>query len=119
MHPVVKLLTSKYHTRNPFELAQCLGFLVIPVPLVSIRGFYQHIKRNNIIYLDNSLNEATSKFVCAHEIAHALLHKDINRIFMDTRTLSVTSKYEMQADRFAVDLIYSDEDFMEYRDCTI
>ncbi len=119
MNPVVKKLTSKYHTHNPYEIAQCLGFIIIYAPLVGIRGFYQHIKRNHIIYLDDSLDEATSRFVCGHELGHALLHKSMNRIFMDTRTLSVSSKYETQANQFAVDLIYSDEDLLEYQDCTI
>jgi Zn-dependent peptidase ImmA (M78 family) len=119
MNPDVNKLTSKYRTRNPIEIAQCLGFIIIHTSLVGVRGFYQHIQRNHIVYLDDSLDEPNEKFVCAHEIGHAILHKDINRIFMDTRTLSVSSKYEAQANRFAIDLLYSDEDMKEYEGYTI
>ena len=30
----------------------------------------------------------------------------------------VTSRYEIEADHFAVELIYSDDDLCEYTDCT-
>lgn len=107
-------LVQRYHTRDPFRIADELGYTIIYTPLVGVRGFYQYIKRCHIIYLDNSLEEPVACFVCAHELGHSFLHRDYNRIFMDTRTFMVTSLYETEADHFAADLIYDDYDLQDY-----
>ena len=110
-------LAKWYGTRNPFEIAEDLGYIVVRVPLSGIRGFHQYIHRCHIIYIGDELSESDARFVCAHELGHALLHKGYNRIFMDTNTFFVTNRYEIEADRFAVDLLFSDNelrDFLEH-----
>ena len=103
-------LVRKFGTRDPFRISAELGYTIIYTPLVGVRGFYQYLKRCHIIYLDPELDDATARFVCAHELGHSLLHRGLNRIFMDTRTLMVSSRYETEADRFAADLLYDDYD---------
>lgn len=83
------------------------------VPLVGVRGFHQRIKRRHIIYLSDELNERDARFVCAHELAHAILHKGFNRIFLDSETLFITSKYEIEADRWAAELLLPPEELEE------
>ena len=107
-------LVEKFGTRNPFEIAEQLGYTIIYTPLVGVRGFYQYLKRCHIIYLDSELDNNTARFVCAHELGHSLMHRGLNRIFMDTHTLLVAGRYETEANRFAVDLIFSDEDLQPY-----
>lgn len=107
-------LVQKYGTRDPFKIADALGYTIIYTPLVGVRGFYQYIKRCHIIYVDNSLEDNVAGFVCAHELGHSFLHQGYNRIFMDTRTFMVTSRYETEADHFAADLIYDDYDLQDY-----
>lgn len=102
-------LVRQHETRDPFRIAAELGYVVIRTPLVGIRGFYQYVKRCHLIYLDDSLSEQDAAFVCAHELGHSFMHRGLNRIFMDTRTLLVTSRYETEADRFAADLLFPDE----------
>lgn len=109
-------LVQKYGTRDPFKIADALGYTIIYTPLVGVRGFYQYIKRCHIIYVDNSLEDNVAGFVCAHELGHSFLHQGYNRIFMDTRTFMVTSRYETEADHFAADLIYDDYDLQDYLD---
>jgi len=106
-------LANKYQTRNPFKLCDELDYLVLHVPLVKIRGFYQYVKRCHIIYINNNLDEREAAFVCAHEIGHSLLHKGINHFFMDKHTHFVTSRYEIEANKFAVDLLFDDYDLQE------
>ena len=106
-------LARKHGTRDPFQIANSLGYTIIYTPLVGVRGFYQYLKRCHIIYLDSSLDDNTARFVCAHELGHSLLHRGCNRIFMDTRTFVITSRYETEANRFAVDLIYDDDDLQD------
>ena len=112
-------LAQRFDTRNPFDIAEALGYTILYTPLVGVRGFYQYIKRCHIIYLDDALEESEARFVCAHELGHSLLHKGYNRIFMDTITHLVSSRYEHEADRFAVELLFSDDDFRELMDLPI
>lgn len=107
-------LVDKHGTRNPFRIAEELGYTIIYTPLVGVRGFYQYLKRCHIIYLDSELDEATARFVCGHELGHSLMHQGLNRIFMDTRTFIVTGRYETEANQFSVDLIYSDEELQPF-----
>lgn len=117
----IKALASKLAqcqgTRNPFKIAANLGYIIIDTPLEGIRGYYQYLHRCHIIYLDNKLDEGARRWVCAHELGHSLLHKECNRIFMDTRTRMVTSRYEKEADCFAVDLLFGDDDLQELLAC--
>lgn len=102
-------LVRKYGTRNPFEIIKNLNAIVVFYPLEGIKGFYQYFQRNNIIYIDEQLPDHEKIFVCAHELGHMFLHKKANAIFMDSRTQLTTSKYENEADRFAVDLLIPDD----------
>lgn len=107
-------LVRKFQTRDPFRLADALGYVVIRTPLQGIRGFYQHVQRCCVIYIDSALEELDARFVCAHEIGHAIMHRGYNRIFMDSHTYFPTNKYEIEANRFAVDFLYDDEDLQDF-----
>ena len=107
-------LAVKHGTRDPFQIAYALGFLVIRAPMTGLRGFYQYIKRCHIIYINDALDEVQARLVCAHELGHYFLHRGMNRMFMNRATLAVTGKYEKEAHRFAVDLLYSDDDLLPY-----
>lgn len=106
---LVKKLIRKYGTNNPFELCEYLDFIVVKAPLSGIRGCCQRKQKNTIIYIDSRLPEYVQLFVCAHELYHALCHKDLNRLYMDTYTLMVSSKYEIASNQFAVCLLYPDD----------
>lgn len=113
-------IIKRHRTNNPFEICDNLNYLILYVPLIGVRGFYQFYDNRNIIYIDCNLPDQVKKFVCAHELGHSLMHKDINAIFLDTRTYLKTSIYERQANQFAINLLYPhDKDFDEYRDYTI
>lgn len=111
-------LVRKYNTRNPFEIISNLNVIVVFYPLHGVKGFYQYFQRNNIIYIDETLSDNEKLFVCAHELGHMLLHKKANAIFMDSRTQLNTTKYELEADRFAMDLLLSDADIEEHLEFT-
>jgi len=117
---LVNKLINKYKTNNPFEICDALDYIVLQVSLIGVRGFYQYYDNSNIIYINLNLPEQVKKFVCAHELGHALMHKDVNAIYLDTRTFLKTSIYERQANIFAINLILPDDNFIEeYKNCTI
>lgn len=114
---IAESLVRKYKTRNPFRIADELGFIVIRTSLQGIRGFWHHTQRQHIIFIDENLPECAARFVCAHEIGHILLHRGYNRIYMDANTYFPVNRQEIEANRFAVDLLYDDEDlrfFLDY-----
>lgn len=106
-------LVKKHETKDPFQIARDLGYIVIYAPLMGIRGYHQYKWRSHIICISNDLDEPDARFVCAHELGHCLLHKEINRIFLDTRTHFVSSIFEKDADHFAVDLIFDDYELQD------
>lgn len=114
---VAESLVRKYGTHDPFRIIQELGYIVIRTPLQGIRGFWHHTQRQHIIFIDDRLPEPEARFVCAHELGHILLHRGYNRIYLDANTYFQTSRHEIEANRFAVDLLYTDDDlrfFLDY-----
>lgn len=113
------ILVRKHRSRNPLEIIQGLNVILVFMPLVGVRGFYQYFQRNNIIYIDENLPYHEQLLVCAHELGHMLLHKTANAIFMDSRTFLNGSRYEQEADLFAMHLLIGDDMLLEHSDCTI
>ena len=117
---LAKKIYRKYKTNDPFQICEESGHIVLFVPLTGVRGYYQHIIRNNIIYINESLPEHVQRFVCAHELGHSLMHRDSNAIYLDSRTFQVVGKYEKAANRFSAGLLYpEDEELLEYADCSL
>ena len=111
-------LARKYKSRDPFEIISNLNVILVFYPLHGVKGFYQYFQRNNMIYIDEMLSEQEKRFVCAHELGHMYLHKKANAIFLDSRTQLNTTKYEREADRFAIDLLVSDDIIETHMDYT-
>lgn len=55
------------------------------------------------------------RFVCAHELGHAVLHPGLNTPFMKANTLLSTDRIEREANTFAVELLMPDELIQEYQ----
>lgn len=92
---------EQYCTNNPFELCACLGIKVMRWPLEDMRGYFFQNDKGRIIVLNSTLGYEESRFVCAHEIGHYILHGGFNRVFLDSRTLMNAGRYEREADAFA------------------
>lgn len=107
---IVTKLVRRYNTRNPFLLANMLNFVVFNVPLNDLQGCYLYLKKHRVIYINSNIEDETiRKIILAHEIGHALLHTKVNCCFMRKSTLLNTSKYEIEANRFAAELLVSDK----------
>ena len=107
-------IAKRHNTRDPFQIANDLGFITVYAPLMEVRGFQQRILRRNLIYINSDLDEIQQRLVCAHELGHYFLHRGTNRIFMDRNTDFVSQKIENEAHKFSVDLIYSDDTLKEF-----
>mgnify|MGYP000943463876 CR=1 FL=1 len=111
---IVESICRKFQTRNPFEIAGYLNIEVLFEQLGSIKGYYNKAFRQKMIHLNQDLEYEDSKRTCAHELGHVVLHPESNTPFLRADTLFPIGKYEREADYFAVDLLYSDDDMEEY-----
>lgn len=110
----VEDLYRRYKTRNPFTLAEILNIYIVYWDLPEdINGFYQYEKRNRIIFINSNLKLEEQLVVCAHELAHALFHKNVNTPFMRQNTFLSVNKIEIEANTFAANLLISDESLQD------
>lgn len=115
----VKQLKKKYGTNNPFELASYLGISIFFEELGNINGYYNKQLRMKQIHINHNLPKRTQKYACAHELGHALLHPNSNTPFLKNHTGFSINRLEIEADKFAMELLISDDDLREHRDFSI
>lgn len=116
----VSIIKRKANTGDVFELIDYFNINVIETDLgSSTLGMYRYIKRNKFIFLNNDLEHYQKKFVLAHELGHAILHSDLNCFFLEKKTLYLKNKFEIEANKFAVELLVSDDDLKELEGYTI
>ena len=80
----------------------------------SLKGYYTVIKRNRFIILNNNLDEYMKKLVCAHELGHDQLHKNIAQttsMFHEVK-LYGNNKLEYEANQFAAELLLPTNEFI-------
>lgn len=116
---LVSYYVNKYETRDPFKLAGYLNVEVQCGPLGSRAGCYMFLKNHKCIFLNDNLDEIEKKLVMAHELAHSILHRKENCYFIRNKTLLLTSKSEVEANKFASELLIPDEIILEHTDYTI
>lgn len=102
----VESLCRRHQCRDPFQLCREKNILVLYEPLGSVRGYYSYSYRSKVIHINEALGEAQQRFTCAHELGHAMLHPKANTPFLRANTLFSVSKLEIEANRFAVCLLY-------------
>ncbi|NIL31327.1 ImmA/IrrE family metallo-endopeptidase [Bacillus thuringiensis] len=112
-------IAKKHGTTNPFEIAKRKNIIVLFEDLGNTLGFYNTYKRFKFIHINNEINETTQRFVCAHELGHALLHPKANTPFLRNKTFFSVDRLEVEANTFAVELLLPDEMISEYQDTNL
>lgn len=103
----VKSITEKHETSNPFELADYLGYILLPYPFRRIRGMLLAIEGITVIGYNTRLPRRLQGLVVYHEIAHRQLHKG-NYFMLLENTYFHPDKFEHQANRFVAELVLSE-----------
>lgn len=106
---------KKHKTNNPFEIAEYKNIIVNYFPLGNTLGFYFKNARHKVITLNSNNDENLMKFVCAHELGHAILHPDENTPFLHKNTLRSKDKIERQANYWAINLLLYKTDLSTYQ----
>ena len=115
VHRTVK----KYKTRDPYELAERMGIIIHRCELGNIRGYYYYAYRIKQIFLNCNLCKEQETFVLAHEIGHSILHPTANTPFLRESTFLSVNKMELEANKFAMELLLPDAELHQYQDLTI
>jgi Zn-dependent peptidase ImmA (M78 family) len=112
---VVRQLIKTHKSNDPFQIAKEKNIIILFAELGTTLGFYSSYKRVQFIHLNNQLDEMMQRFVCAHELGHAVLHPKSNTPFLRANTLFSVEKLEVEANTFAVELLLPDEVIYQYR----
>lgn len=102
----VDQLIKKFNTRDPYFIAKELGIIIVFEPLGSILGYYSKTYRTKVIHINETSGERQQLFICAHELGHAVLHPNENTPFLKKHTLFSTERIEIEANTFAVELLF-------------
>ena len=110
----VRSLVTKFGTKSPFELCENLNINVLFVDLPeSVDGFFLNYENKNSILIKQDLSPPQKEKVCAHELAHALLHSCVNVTHYESTSPNYVDELEAEADLFAQCLL---EDSCTYGD---
>lgn len=119
---IVSGLSENYGTLNPFELCACLDIKILRSNLGNdIKGFFQRTPNGyEVLHINSEASEHETKYICAHELGHAILHTTKSLGFFFENPMQVKNKYEIQADKFAAELLIDCEAIdAEYSELTI
>jgi Zn-dependent peptidase ImmA (M78 family) len=112
---IVRQLIKKHKSNDPFQIAKEKNIIILFAELGNTLGFYSSYKRVQFIHLNNQLDEMMQRFVCAHELGHAVLHPKSNTPFLRANTLFSVEKLELEANTFAVELLLPDDVITQYQ----
>lgn len=105
----VQKLMKIHGSNDPFIIAAEKNIELIYEDLEDIYGYYHYYRRVQLIHINNRLDEVSQRFVCAHELGHAVEHPRNNTAYLSKQTLFSTDKLEREANTFAVELLINDE----------
>lgn len=112
-------LIRRFHTNNPFTLAEALGIHILYSNLGGTWGCCTTYKRIKFIHINTEISEEKQKFTCAHELGHAVLHPGLSLPYLRAHTLFSPAVYERQANTFAVELLLPDDMIREHPECSL
>lgn len=101
----IDIITSRYHTANPFVIAERLNIDVVYASFKKEpKGMTFNYEGQPVIALSNEIKESNQRyFVAAHELGHAVEQADLSAYY--TARDHWKRKSEVEADKFAVTLL--------------
>lgn len=105
MFETVRAVIEANGTSDPEEILLANGVKIFQLPMTGLRGVYKVLHDIPMVFVDSELEERQKRFVLAHELAHHLFHRGLNRVFLERCTFMKTDCYEREAELFAACLL--------------
>ena len=112
---LVASLCQRFGTRDPFQIAESLHIEILFHQLGDyLKGYFFYQSKVKIIIINCELEEEMQRMVCAHELGHSLLHKDLaaDHSLNDISLFDMTAKPECEANLFASELLLPDSEVL-------
>lgn len=114
---VAQELLQRYDTRNPENLAAELEIEIVKLStLKRQKGFFKVIANVCFIFVNSNLSREMQKMVVAHELGHALLHKEYcvkSGGIIEFEIFDMTNEMEYEANVFQATLLIDDYDLID------
>lgn len=114
IHNEVAYLKRYYKTENPFDIIRAKKILLLSEELGLISGYYNLVLRQKQIHLNCNLEGTQRIFTATHELGHAIMHPKANTPFLLANTYQSVDRLEIEANKFAVEFLITDETLYEY-----
>ncbi len=116
---MVQGIRERYRESDPFRLCEEMGVMTLFSPMGSdksaCKGFFLTQSRIKAITVNSDLSQDMQKIICAHELGHAMLHRDKSGInaFHDFSFFDGNDRLEYEANIFAAELLLPDEEVLK------
>ena len=114
----VEKLRKKYRTKDPYELCSAMHIVLYRKDLQKkLKGFFFYQSRQKSIVVDSNVNPVLERILIAHELGHAVLHKEVAMMhgFQEMEMFEGTAKpMEYEVNLFAAELLLDDEEVLEH-----
>ena len=110
-------LVKRCGTRDPFRIAKELGIEVMFCEdFGRLKGMYRVIKRNRFIFINQDLSERMQRIVCAHELGHDQLHRNLAKgnALQEFMLYDMTTKSEYEANIVAAEILLDTDEVLDY-----
>ena len=110
-------LVKRCGTRDPFRIARELGIEVLFCEdFGPLKGMYRVIKPNRFIFINKDLSSHMQTIVCAHEIGHDRLHRNMamNDAIHEFMLYDMATKPEYEANIVAAEILLDTDTIIEY-----
>lgn len=103
--------------RDPFVIAEDLHITVLfRDDFIRQKGAFKVIAQNSFIFINGHLSEEMQRLVCAHELGHALLHRQLGMSaigLMEFEIFDIKDQLEYDANAFAAALLLDDGELLD------
>lgn len=107
-------ILDEFGGRDIFETAENSGAKVWFRELGSLKGFYVYVNNSRYIVINEDLDDITACVVCAHELGHDMLHRELSEGGIRETTLFLqNNKTEREANLFAAEMLIPDDEILE------
>ncbi len=107
-------LVRRYGTRDPFRICAGKGITVLHRDdFKRQKGAFTVVEGQPFIFINSRVSEEMQRIVCAHELGHALMHRDMGRgIFLEFELFDTRDRPEYEANAFAAELLLDGEEIL-------